>query len=274
MIRGDLEFELSEEQLSAYNLALSDFSSFQQRYADNAVGIDIRGIELNNFFYRYQILLRIIYEPASLGLADNPKIYDTIYEWTAKKLAKGEQVILWGWNISLLKKVTAVLQSKGGHRVEILYGLTAAAERDRIIRGLNSGKTDVLVANFASMGTGINLPAATSSLFMQIPNTLAMFYQSMGRHHRIITSAQSLARDQVYSDVLIPAITKDKNIVDLFFRKIKKTEQLYHLLIDMDMLIDDSFDQLVTRYVKNFIENASANSLPDDNCARVLNSFL
>jgi superfamily II DNA or RNA helicase len=259
MVHEKFRFELTREQIDLYLLALTDFEAFKSWYNSTRSNMEIKQIVRSDFFTQYQFLLRIIYDPVSVGISENPSFFNAVDDWVKHKLSQGEQVIIWGWNVGPLTTIEKKLRQQGAS-VGLIYGPTSVQDRNAIMNDFNSGKIDILVANFESFGVSVNLPAATSSLFIQAPSTFASFYQTMGRCQRIVTIENKMyAKEMVFTGVLIPQLDKNINIVELLFDKLQKSEGLYYFL--MDNLVDSEVEGVIKNYIKQFLQKADGQIL-------------
>ena len=63
----------------------------------------------------------------------------------------------------------------------------------------------LLVANYNSMDVGIDMPEATTAIFVQVPFGFTRLIQARGRHQRIITEKNiHLAKSYVYYLAMVP----------------------------------------------------------------------
>jgi SNF2 family DNA or RNA helicase len=127
--------------------------------------------------------------PSNEALATYRRLIGTakaplVAEWVIDRIAGGGgQTLIFGHHRAVLESIKAKLGAAkiaGG----LIYGDTAATQRDRQVQAFQAGVLKVLVLQIEAAALGLNLQAASHVVFAELPWTAAAYRQAIARAHR------------------------------------------------------------------------------------------
>jgi hypothetical protein len=199
-------YELLPEQADLIARMTADFegwvAEFNQNLPNGAEPIPQEGI---NPLMKFTYIQKTIYQPEYFGIKGENPVYRAVDESVAERLARGEKIILWGWNTPLIETLEKRYRDLGVRRID---GTVVGEARERARHDFQEdAKVRILVANYSSGGVGLTLSAAHSAIFVQLPHYYPMLYQAEGRHQRLIGPKNARhAKERVEVEWMIPVL--------------------------------------------------------------------
>ncbi len=240
-------YELSPEQADLIAWMTADFKDWAEHYnphLPNSSGpFDLENL---NSLLKFDTIQKVIYEPERFGITDNP-VFSALDQRVADRLAKGEKLILWAWNTSMVEALERRYQAFGVRRID--GGVIGNAREEARHDFQENPKVKILVSNYRSGGVGLTLTAADAAIFVQLPQVYPILYQAEGRHQRLIgVNNLRHAKAKVEVEWMLPKFPKDfvervedpklqeilahGTLVEQTRRRLEGGETLYQLLME------------------------------------------
>jgi SNF2 domain-containing protein/uncharacterized protein DUF488/helicase-like protein len=199
---------LSSEQADLIAWMTADFKGWVEHFnAHLPNGAEPIEVERINPLLKFDLIQKVIYEPKHFGIQGENPIFASLDQMLANRLAKGEKVILWGWNTSMIEALEKRYRSLGLRRID--GSVVGQAREDARHAFQENPNTRILVANYLSGGVGLTLTGAHSAIFVQIPPTYPLLYQAEGRHQRLIgLNNVRHAKEWVEVEWMLPRLPK------------------------------------------------------------------
>ena len=155
-------------------------------------------------------------EPMAI-MGGNPKIKVIIEELTDSP----EQVVIWSRFTSEIRSIKkAIKEEFPDKEVAAYYGAINHDERADIINRFQAGEVDVLVANAATAGHGLNLQVCHRAIYCSNDFSLEHRLQSEGRLHRAGQKNAVIYTDLIMrgtvDEMIHKALVEKANIADFF----------------------------------------------------------
>lgn len=151
----------------------------------------------------------------------NAKI-DDVVAWLKTFLSDSgetEKVVVVGWSVAPLEKIHKIFKKES----LIINGkINTKEKKKREHRFDTDPKKRILFGNFKSIGTGINLVAASTMLFFEFPLTAVDFEQVKGRIDRISQKSNNLS----YYYLMIRGSLEERMVWKIIRQKQKVTRAL------------------------------------------------
>ena len=218
LLRTAIYCELGPEQKRHYETML-----------EYLFAIDAEGNELNasNILSRSLRLRQIL--AGFLGeveIAENPRI--KALESAIEK-TNGEQFVIWTTFTATYKQLAAVLDELG-LSYGTLTGLDSPQERADTIASFQAGELRALIANPQAGGVGVNLTAASYSIFYTYDYSLVNFLQAEARNyrggserHNRITHINIMAEGTIDEDIM-EGLQENRSVQDFILGLKRKYE--------------------------------------------------
>lgn len=151
-------------------------------------------------------------------------------------------VVVWANFIYEIDRIVDVLR-KRKYEVAKIYGATKNSDRGKIIDDFQAGHYQILVANPATLATGVTLTRASDAIYFSLNFRLEDFLQSQDRIHRIGQEAKSVNYYVLLSRLnpeVVPSKERQKMTID---------RKIYQALKQKKKISDD-----IVSFVKTFLE--------------------
>lgn len=146
-------------------------------------------------------------------------------EYVQALVDQGEQIVVMGFHISVIKAFREALESLGINSVAFT-GQESPNQKKNSLDFFKSGEVPVFVGNFKSAGTGLNLEMSANLVFIQLPWSAGDFEQTSDRIYRI-------TQDRTCT-IHIPfaANTVEEHVIDVLENKQKITNGINAGVVD------------------------------------------
>lgn len=205
-------FELTPEQRRVYDRLQSDYSYISQTEGEmslKAIATRTKMKQVTSGF------VNVFGNPELMSDGDNPRLdaFKEIIEDIDGSF------IVWAMFAEEIRQVCAALEA-AGISYATYTGSTSAADRERAIDDLQSGKVTAFVGHAAAAGIGITLTAAETTIYYSCSFDNELRLQSEDRNHRIGTVNSVLYIDLVAENTVDEDITKSLAVKDAVAYKI------------------------------------------------------
>jgi hypothetical protein len=200
--RGTYPLSLEQADLIAWMIA--DFNGWAGHFNENLPnGAEPIDLETVNPLFKFGMIQKVIYEPEYFGIETENPIFKALDQTVARRLARGEKVILWCWNTAMIDALEKRYGKLGVRRID---GNVRGAPRESARKDFQTDpNVRILVGNYLSGGVGLTLTAAHSAIFVQLPDRYPLLYQAEGRHQRLIgLNNLQHAKEQVEVEWMVP----------------------------------------------------------------------
>jgi hypothetical protein len=197
-------YALAPEQADLIAWMIADYSGWVAHFNNNTPdGVERIEIDNINALQKFQMIHKVIYQPEYFGLEIVNPMYAALDRMVAKRLARGEKVILWCWNTDLIATLQRRYARFGVSRID---GSVTGSNREQARHDFqNNPNVRIMDANYLSGGVGLTLTAAHAAIFVQLPPVFPPLYQAEGRHHRLIGPNKiQFAKENVYVEWMVP----------------------------------------------------------------------
>lgn len=110
-----------------------------------------------------------------------PSMLELLNTYPTKK-----KVVIFAWHRSVVAAIVDSIKKETDRTVDFITGeVTSAVKRQELIDKFQESDLDTLVLNMQSGGVGVNLTAASTAFYMELPGSPIFWIQSLKRIHRI-----------------------------------------------------------------------------------------
>lgn len=187
-----------------------------------------------------------------LSSVKSPKFVKGI-ELVKDLILQGKKVVVWGFFVDTLKKITRTLKASGIN-VQLIYGGTPKNEREEIINRFKKPNNDVqiIVSNPNTLGESVSLHhVAHDAVYFEYNYNLTFMLQSRDRIHRLGLSENQKTN---YYYLMTETNQASHNFIDwkIYDRLLCKAEIMSNA-IDGELLIPEFKDDEIEE-MKKIIE--------------------
>ncbi|MBI4403940.1 MAG: DEAD/DEAH box helicase [Deltaproteobacteria bacterium] len=266
-------YRLLPEQSQILAAMTSDYEGWAKRFNSSRPSHVEPVPESVNGLQKFNLMHEVIYNPERFGIGKENPLYRALDRQVADRLGRGEKVILWAFNEAVLD---AIQRRYHGFGVARFDGKMSLTEKDAARNAFQENPSvRILAANYRSGGVGLTLTAAHSAIYVQLPLQFAEYYQSEGRHHRVIGEANVRhAKSEVSVLWMVPehdpgAVYSTTNptaervllagtLVEQTLRRLDGAELVYHLVLE-----GHANPEQVDRYLKGEVLRALTEAAPE-----------
>jgi SNF2 family DNA or RNA helicase len=225
-LEGRGSYELSLAQCRLIYAMIENFEEWAMNYNANLPhGQKPINLEKINPLTKLDLLNKAIYMPEYFGIpaSDNP-MWEALDRIVENRIARGEKLSLWAWNVKVLDQMQKRYASHGVVRID---GKTEGEKiKEAVDLFQNDDSKRILIANYRAGGVGITLTAAHCGVIVQPPGKYTLERQLRGRYERVIGLKNiQHAKEKVETEWVVPRYLKtfveeirDPEILEIFKR--------------------------------------------------------
>lgn len=221
LVRQTIEVDLSKEQLKLYDQMKKDYIAFLDDHAGRPKTV-VAQLALTKALRLQQICSGYVKtdDGKEISLGDNPR--DAALKELLEDLTPQHKVIVWAVFRHNYKQIEAVCQG-----LKLKYGLivgelSAETKAKHMEAFANDPETRVMIANQSAGGIGINLTAASYSIFYSRNFSLESDIQAEARNYR----GGSEIHEKITRIDLVAPKTIDALVLETLARKQKISDQI------------------------------------------------